>query len=333
MRPPCRPIRQDLDPDAYPHRGLQRIRLLLDSEKAGELAPAAELRPVRQCAEGSDSAVRARVTDSAVLAGSRWSRIFGIRGSELRHGENRLSMFTARLNSRFDIASILAFVESGHPLEPVLREELPAPEHGGGRRLNPQPQMDHRVDIRMRTNEIEHLRNRVPGLATGEVDRITAAPSRRHSLINRRLDLFGQLDQFESNVRTRIRREHAPPADRRKDHHATSVRQRLRRQSRAPFEGFLNRRRTQYPDLSTHSVEDAVVTCQSARMTRGSALSFRARPAFHEHQRLSRGQSRSRTAKSAAIANTFDVGHGDSGIRIDSEVLEKIGHAGLSRVA
>ena len=110
----------------------------------------------------------------------------------------------------------------------------------------------------------------------------------------------GRSIQFESFRGTCVRRQHAPSADRGKDHGSATVRKRLRRERRRPLESLFDRRRAQDAELATQAVEDPIVTGERARVTRGCLLTLRTRTALDEHQRLLRGQSLRGPAKTTA---------------------------------
>ena len=127
--------------------------------------------------------MRARITHTSQFAKRGRARVLRIRSDQFRHRQYGFVMFATRFDSSLDITSVLTFVELGHAFEPVIGIEASRPKEGRSRGLNSKPEMNHGINFRMSTDEIEDLWNRVPRLATREVDRIASAPARRDELV------------------------------------------------------------------------------------------------------------------------------------------------------
>ena len=68
----------------------------------------------------------------------------------------------------------------------VFRMEGTALEDVGLGGLDAQAEMDHRVDLGMRGEQIEHLGHRVPRLAARQIDGVAAAPARGNHAVDAR---------------------------------------------------------------------------------------------------------------------------------------------------
>ena len=142
-------------------------------------------------------------------------------------------------------------------------------------------------------DQLQHLRDRVACLAAGTVDGIVAAPSRRQLLVDRRLQIVGQLEQHEVAVAgDRIGGHDAPAAGGRQHDGVRTLRQRLRGERGGRLERLLDVGGACDAGGPARAVEDLVVGGQRAGVARRGMRAALGRPALDQHERLARRRPR-----------------------------------------
>ena len=237
------------------------------------------------------------------------------------------------LPSGLRIAAVLPFVELDDAFEPVSGIEGARTEGLRLRRLDAEAEVDHGIDARMRADQVEHLGDGVARLAPRKVDRIVAAPSRRHARVDRLTEVIRQRDELEPGLGTGVGGEHTPAPRRREYHRAPAARERLRREGRCPLEGVLDTGCTERPDLRGHTVEDAVIARERAGVTRRGALALGGDAPLQKDQWLPRGERPRSLREASAVGNAFHVAERHGRLRVRSEVVEVVRQTELRGVA
>ena len=94
--------------------------------------------------------------------------------------------------------------------------------------LDTQPELHDRVDLWVPSHQVEELGNGVPGLATGQVDRVVATPTWRKHPIDSSQQVVGQRGEVQVSVGAhRVGGHYSPSSGRAQHYHATTVRQGL----------------------------------------------------------------------------------------------------------
>lgn len=192
--------------------------------------------------ECGDRAITRRVAQTPGGANRRWSGIVGIGHREFGGHQDRLVGAARQFVGRLGETLILTFVIRNDPFEAVIGIEAALTHETRLIGLDSDAQIDDRVHVGVRSDQLEYFGNRVARFASRTVDRIPSTPARRQFLVDRRLEVVGQRHENECAVtRQRVGRDHTPTAGRGENDNVRSGRQRLRREGSRRFESLFDR--------------------------------------------------------------------------------------------
>ena len=101
---------------------------------------------------------------------------------------------------------VLALVEVDDALEVVIRRELAGANELRLVRLHARTDEEDRVDVVVRGEELQELRDRVARFGRGKIDRVAPAPTRRQQRVDRGEEVVGQREERQLGSRRARRR-------------------------------------------------------------------------------------------------------------------------------
>ena len=186
----------------------------------------------------------------------------------------------------------------------------------------------------MRRDHLHHFRNCVTRLASGAVDRVATAPSRRQFRVDLRLQVVGQRQQLQPTVTGKgVACDDSPPAGGREHDGVRALRQRLRGERRRRVERFLHRGRAGDAGLTAHTVEHLVVGGERAGVAGGGTRTTLAGATLDDDEWLARCDRSETFEQRASVDDAFEVRDRDGGRGIVGVPVEIVGGRDGCRVA